>query len=74
MNPALDPHDLAGLDDLLTQEEKAVRASVRRLCADRIDPFVADGFERGTIDDITTATSPPDSHGSPARRSSRAVF
>jgi len=47
-----DPHDPAGIDDLLSVEEKAVRDSVRRLCADSIDPFVADWFERGTIDDV----------------------
>ena len=27
-------------------------ASVRQLCADRIDPYVADWFERGEIDDL----------------------
>ena len=34
MNPA---HDLAGLTELLTPEERAVAASVRQLCAERID-------------------------------------
>ena len=29
--PAFDPHDPAGIDDLLTDDERAVRASVRRL-------------------------------------------
>jgi glutaryl-CoA dehydrogenase len=36
----------------LSGDEKAVRASVRQLCADRIDPYVADWFERGEIDDL----------------------
>ena len=31
--PAFDPHDPAGIDDLLTDDERAVRSSVRRLCA-----------------------------------------
>ena len=29
-----------------------VRASVRQLCNERIDPYVADWFERGQIDDL----------------------
>jgi glutaryl-CoA dehydrogenase len=50
--PAFDPHDPAGIDDLLSADEKAVRDSVRQLCAQRVDPYVADWFERGTIDDV----------------------
>lgn len=49
---AFDPLDAAGIDDLLTDDEKSVRASVRQLCAERVDPYIADWFERGTIDDI----------------------
>ncbi|HWU32197.1 MAG TPA: acyl-CoA dehydrogenase family protein, partial [Marmoricola sp.] len=45
------PHDLASLDSLLTAEEKAVRGSVRSLLDERVEPFVADWFERGDIDD-----------------------
>ena len=48
----LDPMDLAGIDDLLSDDERAVRASVRQLCAERVDPYVADWFERGEVDDI----------------------
>ncbi len=48
--------DLAGIDDLLTPDEIAVRASVRQLCADRVDPYVADWFERGEIDDLRGLT------------------
>ncbi|TWP33053.1 acyl-CoA dehydrogenase family protein [Leekyejoonella antrihumi] len=54
-NPQLtrfDPHDPAGIDDLLSDDEKAVRDSVREMCERRINPFVADWFERGEIDDI----------------------
>ncbi len=50
--PPIDPMDLAGIDDLLSADEFAVRASVRQLCEKRVDPFVADWFERGEIDDI----------------------
>ena len=48
--PAFDPHDPAGIDDLLTDDDRAVRASVRRLCED-IEPHVADWFEAGRIED-----------------------
>lgn len=47
----LDPLDLAGIDDLLSVEEKAVRDSVRQMCQERIQPYVADWFENGAIDD-----------------------
>ncbi|QIK77243.1 acyl-CoA dehydrogenase [Nocardioides piscis] len=52
----VDPLDVAGLDDLLTDDEKAVRASVRNLSERRIAPFVADWFERGEIEDIRGLT------------------
>jgi glutaryl-CoA dehydrogenase len=48
--------DLAGLDDLLTPDEREIQSSVRAFCAERIDPFVADWFERGEIDDIRGLT------------------
>lgn len=50
--PPFEPLDPAGIDDLLTVDEKAVRAAVRQLCSERVDPFVADWFERGAIDDV----------------------
>ena len=50
--PPFEPLDPAGIDDLLTADEKAVRASVRQLCSERIDPHVAGWFERGKIDDL----------------------
>lgn len=50
--PPFEPLDPAGIDDLLTADEKAVRTSVRQLCAERIDPYVADWFEKGSIDDV----------------------
>jgi glutaryl-CoA dehydrogenase len=48
--PAFDPHDPAGIDDLLTNDERAVRQSVRRLCED-VGPHVAGWFEEGRIED-----------------------
>jgi glutaryl-CoA dehydrogenase len=50
--PPFAPLDPAGIDDLLTADELAVRAAVRQLCAERIDPYVADWFERGQIEDV----------------------
>ncbi|MGH3360371.1 MAG: acyl-CoA dehydrogenase family protein [Nocardioidaceae bacterium] len=47
-----DPLDPAGIDDQLTAEEKAVRSSVRQLCDDKIDPYVADWFESGEVPGI----------------------
>lgn len=46
-----DPLDLAGIDDLLSEEERSVRDAVRQLAERRISPYVADWFERGEIDD-----------------------
>jgi hypothetical protein len=50
--PPFEPLDPAGIDDLLSADERAVRASVRQLCGERIEPYVADWFERGEIDDV----------------------
>ncbi|GAA1935732.1 acyl-CoA dehydrogenase family protein [Nocardioides marmoribigeumensis] len=50
--PPFEPLDPAGIDDLLSADERAVRASVRQLCDARIEPYVADWFERGQIDDV----------------------
>ena len=45
----MDPLDLAGIDDLLSDDEKSVRAAVRQVCAASIDPYVADWFESGEL-------------------------
>jgi glutaryl-CoA dehydrogenase len=47
---------LANLDSLFSADELAIRAAVRQLCADRIDPFVADWFENGHIEDLRGLT------------------
>ena len=56
MTPPLDPMDLAGIDDLLSDEEKAIRGTVRAFLDKRVEPFVADWFERGEIDDVRGLT------------------
>lgn len=48
----IDPLDFVGIDDLLTDEEKAVRASVRQLCDRVVDPHVAEWFESGELPEI----------------------
>ena len=47
--PRLDPHDPAGIDTLLSEEELAVRQTVRAFCADKILPHVADWYEKGSF-------------------------
>jgi len=43
------PMDLAGIDDLLSAEEKSVRAAVRQVCTSSIDPYVSEWFEAGDL-------------------------
>ena len=47
--PTLDPLDYVGIDDVLSDEEKAVRSSVRQLCDKLIDPHIAEWFEAGEL-------------------------
>jgi glutaryl-CoA dehydrogenase len=54
--PPFEPLDPAGIDDLLTPDEKAVRAAVRQVGEERILPFVAAWFEQGAIDDVRGLT------------------
>ena len=42
-------YDLLGVEDLLSDEERAVRDVVRRLVHDQLEPNVAGWFESGTI-------------------------
>ena len=46
------PADPAGIDAMLTQDERDVRDAVRRFCDDRVEPYVATWFEDGTIPEI----------------------
>lgn len=43
------PLDLFGVDTLLSDEERAVRDTVRRFCDDRLRPHVGEWFEVGSI-------------------------
>src|ERR1700760_2252812 len=54
--PRLDPHDPAGIDALLSEEERAVRQAVRDFCADKIVPHVADWYERGELPGVRELT------------------
>ncbi|NEA37935.1 acyl-CoA dehydrogenase family protein [Streptomyces sp. SID11385] len=47
--PKPDPLDLAGIDDLLSPEEKAVRQAVRRLCDASVEPCIAGWYESGEL-------------------------
>jgi glutaryl-CoA dehydrogenase len=47
--PQFDPHDPLGLDDLLGDEDRAVRDTVRGWAADRVLPHVAEWYERGEL-------------------------
>ena len=45
----LSPLELFGVDSLLSDEERAVRDTVRAFCDDRIRPHIADWFETASI-------------------------
>lgn len=49
--PKFSPLDPLSIDDLLSSEEIAIRASVRAMLTDRVQPHVADWFEAGAPDD-----------------------
>jgi glutaryl-CoA dehydrogenase len=50
--PAFDPVDPLGLDDLLSEEDLAVRAAVRDWTARRIAPHIAEWYENGELPGI----------------------
>lgn len=50
--PQADALDLAGIDALLSDDERAVQASVWALCDDRIATHVATWFEQGEIPEV----------------------
>ncbi|MBO8195069.1 acyl-CoA dehydrogenase family protein [Streptomyces oryzae] len=50
--PAFDAHDPLGIDDLLGDEDRAVRDTVRSWASDRVLPHVADWYERGELPGI----------------------
>ncbi|EGJ77552.1 putative acyl CoA dehydrogenase [Streptomyces sp. Tu6071] len=47
--PKSDPLDLAGIDDLLSPEEKAVRQAVRQVCDASVEPNIAEWYESGEL-------------------------
>jgi glutaryl-CoA dehydrogenase len=47
--PLFDPADPIGIDDLLTDDEKAIRDAVRTRCDALIAPHIAEWFESGRI-------------------------
>jgi glutaryl-CoA dehydrogenase len=47
--PPFDPRDPLGLDDLLSDEDRAVRETVARWTADRVAPHIAEWYENGEL-------------------------
>ncbi|MFC5662169.1 acyl-CoA dehydrogenase family protein [Kitasatospora misakiensis] len=47
--PRIDPADLLAVGDLLTDEERLVRDTVRKFADDRIRPHIGEWFERGVF-------------------------
>ncbi|MEU1182001.1 acyl-CoA dehydrogenase family protein [Streptomyces sp. NPDC005820] len=47
--PPFDPADPLGIDDLLEPEDLAIRDTVRSWAVDRVEPFVAEWYERGEL-------------------------
>ncbi|MCZ4096606.1 acyl-CoA dehydrogenase [Streptomyces sp. So13.3] len=47
--PPFDPYDPLGIDDLLSDEDRAVRETVRNWAADRVLPYVAGWYESGEL-------------------------
>jgi glutaryl-CoA dehydrogenase len=43
------PLDLVAAEDLFSEEERAIRDTVRKFCAERVRPHLAEWFEQGTI-------------------------
>ena len=54
--PVLDPADPAGLDDLLSEDEKEIRSAVRQTLDTIAEPYIAEWFENGAIPNIREVT------------------
>ncbi|MDO5699098.1 MAG: acyl-CoA dehydrogenase family protein [Dermatophilus congolensis] len=49
-NPApLDPNDLISIDSMLTDEEKDIRAAVRQVCENVVEPGIRDWYRTGDL-------------------------
>ncbi len=46
---SVDPHDVLAIDDLLDDEERLLRDTVRQFVSDRILPEVGAWFDAGTF-------------------------
>ncbi len=46
---AIDPHDFIGIDALLSEDERAIRDTVREVVRERMIPEVGDWFEKGIL-------------------------
>jgi glutaryl-CoA dehydrogenase len=44
-----DPHDPLSIDELLSADDLAIRDTLRRFCAERVTPHIAEWYERGEI-------------------------
>jgi glutaryl-CoA dehydrogenase len=51
-----DKLDLAGIDDLLSEEERSIRDAVRHFCDQQVTPYVGEWFESGVIPDLRGLT------------------
>lgn len=47
--PSADPLDIVDLDAMLTDEEQAIRATVRQVCDDIVEPHIAEWYENGDL-------------------------
>ena len=47
--PALNPRDVIDIDTMLTDEEKAIRATVRKVCDDVVEPHLMEWYEAGDL-------------------------
>ncbi|MFF4602192.1 acyl-CoA dehydrogenase family protein [Streptomyces sp. NPDC001339] len=54
--PPFDPGDPLGIDDLLTDEDRAVRDTVRQWAADRVLPHIAEWYEAGELPTLRELT------------------
>lgn len=50
--PAPDPTDIAGLDSLLSDDEKEIRGAVRQTLDSLVDPYITEWFEASVIPDV----------------------
>ncbi|WP_461036785.1 acyl-CoA dehydrogenase family protein [Streptomyces mayteni] len=50
--PPFDPRDPLGVDELLDEDDLAVRATVRRWARERVLPHIAEWYERGEVPGI----------------------